>query len=100
LLDQNQISELIVVSIGNEILCDVVAMKDEEYCEEDLLEPYLRSKSGYLVCSSTQAPSSPDSASISAEADGVQCERDPQTQQPPNSREHFPLTFTGAKREE
>jgi hypothetical protein len=100
LLDPNQISELTVASKGDRPLCDVVAMKDEEYCEVDLLEPYLRSKSGYLVCSSTQAPSSPDSASTSAEADGVQCRQDPQTQQSPNSREHFPLTFKGAKRKE
>lgn len=52
------------------------------------------------MCSSTQAPSSPGTASISAEADGVQCGQDPQTQQPPNSRGHFPLTFTGPKRNE
>jgi hypothetical protein len=78
LLDQNQISELIMDSDSVEPLSDVVAMKDEEYCEEVSLKPYLRSKIGYAACSSTQAPLSPDSASNSEEADGVQIGSDSQ----------------------
>jgi hypothetical protein len=100
LLDQNQISELIMDSDSNEPLSDVAAMKDEEYCEEISLEPYLRWKSGYAACSTTQAPLSSDSASNSKEADGVQIGSDPQKQQPQNSRGHYSLIFTGPKRKE
>lgn len=95
--DPNQISELIMDIDNDEPLSDVVAMKDEEYCEEVSLEPYLRSKCGYTACSSTQALLSSDSASTSEEADGVKLWPDPQTQQPPNSRGHCPLTFIGPK---
>lgn len=70
LLDPNQISELIMDSNSDEPLSDVVAMKDEEYCEEVSLEPYLRSKRGHSACSSIQAPLSLDSASTSEETDG------------------------------
>jgi hypothetical protein len=100
LLDPNQISELILDSNSDETPSDVVAMKDEEYCEEISLEPYLRWKSGHAECSSIQAPLSPDSASTSEEADGVQIWPDPQKQQPQNSRGHCPLTFTRPKRKE
>lgn len=81
----------------DEPLCDVVVIKDEKYCEKVLLEPHLRPKSGYAACSNTQAPLSPNSASTSEKADGVQSGPETQTQQPPNTRGHCPL-FTGPKR--
>lgn len=34
LLDPNQISELIMASNSDELLCDVVVVKDDEYCGE------------------------------------------------------------------
>ena len=51
---------------SNESLCGVVAMEDEEYCTEVLPE-HLQLLSKYRACSSTQAPLSLDSASISEE---------------------------------
>ena len=66
LLNPNQISELIMDSGSNESLCGVVAMGDEEYCAEVLLE-HLQLLSKYRVCSSAQAPLSLDSACISEE---------------------------------
>jgi hypothetical protein len=65
-LNPNQISELIMDSGSNESLCGVVAMEDEEYCAEVLLEQ-LQSLSKYRARSSAQAPLSQDSASISEE---------------------------------
>jgi hypothetical protein len=56
LLEPNQISELIMDSDSDQPLCDVVAIKDEEYCEKVLLEPHLRSMSEYAACSNIQAP--------------------------------------------
>jgi hypothetical protein len=93
LLNPNQISKLIMDSDSDEPQCDVAAMEDEEYCEEILLKPHLRSHSEYIVCSSAQAPLSPDSASTSENDDDVQSGPDPQTQQPPKSQWHCPLVF-------
>jgi len=97
LLNQNQISELIMDSNSDKSLCDVAAVEDEEHCAEVLLETHLRSQSKYTACSRAQSTLSLDSTSISEE-DDVHSAPDPQTQTHQKRSAHCPLTFSRVQR--
>ena len=90
LLNPNQTSELIMDSNSIESLGNVVATGEDKYCEEVLLELHQWSWDEYTVCSSAQAPFSPDSPSTSEDDDHYQSGPDPQTQQPIESQWTLP----------
>ena len=64
LLNPNQISELLMNSDSKEPHCNVITRANEKCSEKVLLEPNLQWQGECTVCSSAQAPFSPDITSV------------------------------------
>jgi len=60
LLNPNQISELLMNSDSKEPQCNIITIENEKCSEKVLLERNLQWQSECTVCSSAQAPFSPD----------------------------------------